>query len=153
MGEKRKIGFNVRCGTFFTDLCNTIDKTDKKPAYLLFSRKSSRRRREFKGVISNNTLKKYICRGQEVVFHLQWILRSNSNAYSIGGSVRCCEEGSRRKLLDIMNVFERFLIKDPTTKFHEGAKLGYEADYVLQLIYITIIPAILNLHLQKSSKQ
>ena len=52
-----------------------------------------------------------------------------------------------------MNVFERFLMKDPATNFHEGAKLGYEADYVLQLISITIIPAILNLHLQKSSKQ
>ena len=77
MREKGKMGYKVRCAIFFRDLCNTIDKTDKKSVYLLFSIKSNwrRRRKEFKRRISNNTLKNYICKGQEVVFRLQWISR------------------------------------------------------------------------------
>ena len=73
--EKYKMGFKVRCETFSRDLCNTIDKTDKKGVYLLFSRKSNRRRRrKFKRTIINNTLM-YISRIQEVVFHLQWVAK------------------------------------------------------------------------------
>ena len=69
--EKRKMGYKVNCGTFFRDLCNTIDKTNKTFFYLLLSRTSNRRRREFKQTVSNNTLKKYICKVKEVWFHLQ----------------------------------------------------------------------------------
>ena len=53
---------------------------------------------------------------------------SDSNAYNCGGLARCCEEGTKDKLLDRMNVF----LQDPATKFHEAAtklymKIEYEA--------------------------
>ena len=46
-----------------------------------------------------------------------------------------------------MHVF----LQDPATKFYEFAtrlcmEIGYETHDFLQLIYITIIPAVLNLH-------
>ena len=68
-GGKALNGFKVRSGTIFRDLCNTIDQTYKNFVYLLFSRKSNRKRkrREF----SNNTLKKYVLGDQEIVLHLQ----------------------------------------------------------------------------------
>ena len=116
--EKRKMGYKVNCGTFFRDLCNTIDKTNKTFFYLLFSRTSNRRRREFKQTVSNNTLKKYICKVKEVWFHLQWIRETDNNAYTLGGLGRCCEEGGRPKLLDRMNLF----LQDSATRFHETAK-------------------------------
>ena len=99
------MSYKGRCGTFFRDFCNTIDKNDKKSVYLLFSRKSNRRRREFKQTISSITLNKNICRGQDAVLHSQRI--SDSNAYHCGGFARCCEEGERRKLHDRVNVFFR----------------------------------------------
>ena len=42
------MGYKVCYEPFIRDLCNTIDKTDKKSIYHLFSRKSNGRRREFK---------------------------------------------------------------------------------------------------------
>ena len=63
--------YKVHFQTLSRDLYNAIDKTDKKSFYLLFSRKSNRRRREFRGTITNNMLKKDICRDQEPGFHLQ----------------------------------------------------------------------------------
>ena len=35
--EKRKMGYEARCGTFSRDLCITINKTDKKPVYFLLT--------------------------------------------------------------------------------------------------------------------
>ena len=101
------MGYKGFCGIFLRDLCNTIDKNDKKSVYLLFSRKSDRRRREFKQTISNITIKKKknICKGQEAVLHLQKL--SGSNAYNCGGFTRCSEERARRQLLDRVNVFFR----------------------------------------------
>ena len=73
--------------------------------------------------------------------------QSDSNAYNCGGLARCCEERAKRKLLHRMHVF----LQDPATKFYEVAtrlcmEIGYETHDFLQLIYITIIPAVLNLH-------
>ena len=69
--EKRKMVIKYVVKTFFRDLCNTIDKTEKFLFYLLLYRKSNRRRREFKQAISNSTLKKYISRVQDAAIHLQ----------------------------------------------------------------------------------
>ena len=73
-----------------TIICNTINKNDSKSVYLLFSRNSNRRWREFKRTISKITLKKNICRGQEAVLHLQRI--SDSNAYNCGSFAWCAKK-------------------------------------------------------------
>ena len=46
---------------------------------------------------------------------------SESNAYNGRGLARCCEERSRRKLLERMNEY----LQDPATKFHEAAARLY----------------------------
>ena len=135
--EKRKMAYKVHCRTFFRDLCNTIDKTDKTFFYLLLFRKSNRRTREFKQAVSNNMLKKYILRLKKFGFICNEYRESDSNAYTCGGLVRCCEEGARPKLLDRMNVF----LQDSATKLHETAirfymKIEYEVhDFFAADIY------------------
>ena len=131
----------------FIDLCNTIDKTDKKSVYLFF--------------LENPTGEEQNLNEQLVIAHSKSTLvgvrklrsicneyrQSDSNAYNCGGLARCCEERVKRELLERMHVF----LQDPATKFYEVAtrlcmEIGYETHDFLQLIYITIIPAVLNLH-------
>ena len=153
-GKKRKIGDKVHCGASFRDISKTTDKKVKKSVYFLFSTKPNRRRSDFKRTISNNTPKKYIVGIKKLCFIYNEYQESDSNAYNCGDLGKCCEQGARRKLFDTMDVF----LQDPAAKFFEAAtslymKIGYEAQNVLKLIYITIISVILNLYWRKSSKQ
>ena len=119
MGEK------VRCGASFRDVCNTIDKNDKKYVYLLFSTKPSRKiRRDFKRTISNNTPRKYIVGIKKLCFIYNEYQKSDSNAYNYSD----LGKGARHKMFDTMDVF----LQDPAAKFLEAPtslymKKGYEA--------------------------
>ena len=123
------MGDKVRCGASLRDICNTIDKSDKKYVYLLFSTKLNRkRRRYFKRTISNNTPRKYIVEIKKLCFIYNEYQESASNAYNYGDLGKCCEQGARHKLFDTMDVF----LQDPAAKFLEAPtslymKKGYEA--------------------------
>ena len=118
MGKNRKIGYKVRCGTFFWDLCITIDKTDKESIYLLFSRKYNwKRRREFKRMISSTLSKSTFVWVKKLCFICNEYRESDSNACNFGDLTRGCKEGVRCKLLDRINSF----LQEPTKKFHEAA--------------------------------
>ena len=87
------MGYKGFCGIFLRDLCNTIDKNDKKSVYLLFSRKSDRRRREFKQTISNITLKKKnICKGQDHLAVMLTIVEASQDALKKEQGANCLIE-------------------------------------------------------------
>ena len=91
----------------------------------LFSRKSNRKRRKELFVITRSKSTFVGVRIQG--FTCYEYRESASNAYNCGGVARWCEEGTRRKLPDRINV----LWQGPEKKFHETAarpymKIGYE---------------------------
>ena len=111
------------CGTFFRD--HFSDKKHKKSLYHLFSRKSNRKRRIELFVITRS--KSTFVGVRKLCFTCYEYRESASNAYNCRGVARWCEERTRRKLPDRMNVFWQ----GQETKFHETAaglymKIGYE---------------------------
>ena len=117
-GFKRKMGYKVRCGIIFRDLCNSIDKTESP---------TEEEENLNEGLLIKCS-KNIFVGVKKLCFNCNEYREPDSNAYNCGDLAKCCEEGVGRKLLGTTNVF----LQDPATKFHEAAaklhmKIGYEA--------------------------
>ena len=118
------MGHKVRCGTFFRDLCITIEKTDEISVYLLLTEEED----DLKERLVITRSKSIFVGVRKLCFICNEYRESDCNAYNCVGLARRCEQGARCNMLDRMNVF----LQDPATKFHEAAtrlymKIGYEA--------------------------